>query len=78
MMLKSSLCDYNDAYILLKGTIIITGDAGPEPQPLAAARALAKKGSSKTIKEIKEQYLKTVHYLLIAQAKKKNMEIDNA
>ena len=31
MMLKSSLCDYNDAYILLKVTIIITGDAGPEP-----------------------------------------------
>ena len=30
-MLKSSLCDYNDAYILVKGKIIITGagaDAG--------------------------------------------------
>ena len=24
-MLKSSLCDYNDAYILVKGTITITG-----------------------------------------------------
>ena len=24
-MLKSSLCDYSDAYILLKGTITITG-----------------------------------------------------
>ena len=24
-MLKSNLCDYTDAYILVKGTIIITG-----------------------------------------------------
>ena len=30
-MLKSSLCDYNDAYILVKEKITITGDAGPEP-----------------------------------------------
>ena len=32
-MLKSSLCDYSDAYILVKGKITITG-AGPD----AAAR----------------------------------------
>ena len=25
-MLKSSLCDYSDAYILVKGTITINGD----------------------------------------------------
>ena len=25
-MLKSSLCDYSDAYILVKGTITITGE----------------------------------------------------
>ena len=24
-MLKSSLCDYSDAYILIKGTLTITG-----------------------------------------------------
>ena len=29
-MLKSSLCDYNDAYILVKTTITIT-DAGADP-----------------------------------------------
>ena len=29
-MLKSSVCDYNDAYILVKGTITITG-AGADP-----------------------------------------------
>ena len=28
-MLRSSLCDYTDAYILVKGTITITGNAGP-------------------------------------------------
>ena len=27
-MLKSSSCDYADAYILVKGTIAITGDTG--------------------------------------------------
>ena len=30
-MLKSSLCDYTDAYILVKGIMKIAGDAGPEP-----------------------------------------------
>ena len=28
-MLRSNLCDYTDAYILVKGTITITGNAGP-------------------------------------------------
>ena len=32
-MLRSNLCDYADAYILVKGTITITGNAGPEPDP---------------------------------------------
>ena len=30
-MLKSSLCEYSYTYILLKGTITVTGNAGPEP-----------------------------------------------
>ena len=30
-MLKSSLCDYTDAYIVVKGIMKIAGDAGPEP-----------------------------------------------
>ena len=42
-MLRSNLCDYADAYILVKGTITITGNAGPpagrtEAQLLAAKR----------------------------------------
>ena len=32
-MLKSSLCDYSDACILVKGKITIAGNAGPEPDP---------------------------------------------
>ena len=43
-MLRSSLCDYADAYILVKGTITITGNARPEPDPNAprtAAQLLA-------------------------------------
>ena len=43
-MLRSNLCDYADAYILVKGTIKITGNAGPhagrtEAQFLAARQA---------------------------------------
>ena len=33
LMLKSSLFDYIDAYVLVKERITITGDAGPEPNP---------------------------------------------
>ena len=32
-VLRSNVCDYADAYILAKGTITITGNAGPEPSP---------------------------------------------
>ena len=43
-MLRSSLCDYADSYILVKETITITGNAGPsaertEAQLLAARQA---------------------------------------
>ena len=38
-MLRSNLCDYADAYILVKGTITITGNAGPEPDPNAPGTA---------------------------------------
>ena len=43
-MLRSNLCDYADAYLLVKGTITITGNAGAEPNPNAprtAAQLLA-------------------------------------
>ena len=50
-MLKSSLCDYVDAYILVKGIITIA------PVPPAATN------SSNNNK--KKKYLKTVFHLLI-------------
>ena len=48
-MLRSSLCDYADAYILNKGRITITGDAGPpagrtEAQLLVARQDERKEG----------------------------------
>ena len=39
-MLRSNLCNYADAYILVKGTITITGNAGPEPNPDAPRTAV--------------------------------------
>ena len=55
-MLKSSLCNYRDAYILLKGRITITG-AGDD----VAARQANKRD--------KGVYLKTVLHLLIVKVK---------
>ena len=43
-MLRSNLCDYADAYILVNGTVTITGNAGLEPDENAsriAAQLLA-------------------------------------
>ena len=54
-MLKRSLCDYSDAYILVKGKIIITGDAGPEPDannPRTAAQLLAARQADERGKDI--------------------------
>ena len=57
-MLRSNLCDYADSYILVKGTITITGNAGAEPNPdvartsaqLLAARQADEKDKSVTFK----------------------------
>ena len=49
-MLKSSLCDYSDAYILATGTIIVVG-AGAEASAIAADR------------NNKQTILKIVHHL---------------
>ena len=56
-MLKSSLCDYSDAYILVKGTIAITGAGDNDGVRRADER---NKGMP---------YLKTVHHLLAVQVK---------
>ena len=48
-MLRSSLCDYSDAYILVKGTIIVANTAA---------------GDETQIIPIKRLYLKVVRHLL--------------
>ena len=53
--LKSSLCDYSGAYILVKGIITITGDAGPEPDEnnlRTAAQLLAARHADERDKDV--------------------------
>ena len=53
-MLRPNLCDYADSYILVKGTITITGSAGPPAGRLAArlARLLAARQADERDKEV--------------------------
>ena len=54
-MLKSSLCDYSGAYILVKEIITITGDAGPEPDEnnlRTAAQLLAARHADERDKDV--------------------------
>ena len=37
-MSKSNLCNYIGTYILVKGTLTITGEAGPKSEPTPAIR----------------------------------------
>ena len=59
---NSSLCDYSDAYILVKGTMIITGTQVEEN----ATTKQTKRGAYKRNKGV---IFKNVHHLLIAQVK---------
>ena len=52
-MLRSTLCDYADGYIPVKGTITITGAGMMMPQ-------------NDQMKEMKAQLLKIVHHLVNA------------
>ena len=54
-MWKWSLCDYSDAYILVKGRITIDGDAGPETDsdsPRKAAQLSAARQGDERNKEV--------------------------
>ena len=64
-MLKSSLCDYSDAYILVKGRITNTG---------AGADATAKHAEE----EDKEVILKNCAPFINCKSETNNAEIDNA
>ena len=58
-MLHSSLCDYSNVYILVKGNIAITEDVGL--QPVEIMHNLAARQTDKKDKAI----IKTVLHLLI-------------
>ena len=64
-MLRSSLCDYSDAYILLKGNITVNNAAG------AAAAATANNTNKKVIS-------KNCAPFTICISKTNNTQIDNA
>ena len=54
-LLRSSLCDYADSYILVKGAIAITGNAGAEPNPdvpRTAAQLLAARQADQSDKGV--------------------------
>ena len=50
-MLRSNLCDYADAYILVKGTITITGNAGA-PEGRTGAQLLAARNADERDKGV--------------------------
>ena len=54
-MLRSTLCDYSDAYIIVKGKITITANAGPQPvagNPRTAAKLLAARQADERDKSV--------------------------
>ena len=50
-MLRSNLCNYDDSYILVKGTITITGSAG-SPARRTEAQSLAARQADERDKEV--------------------------
>ena len=50
-MLRSNLCDYADSYILVRGTITITGSAGP-PAGRTGAQLLAARNADERDKGV--------------------------
>ena len=64
-ILKPTLCDYSDAYILVKRRITITG---------VGADAAARQADER----VKENYLKIVLHLINCKTEINNTKIDNA
>ena len=73
-MLKSSLCDYIDAYILVNGRITITGDAGPAAGTSEAQLLAARQVNERDKGVIFENYALFIN----CKTKVNNAEIDNA
>ena len=77
-MLRSNLCDYADAYILVNGTVTITGNAGPEPDENAsriAAQLLAARQEDERDKGVT---FKNCAPFVKCISRINNTEIDNA
>ena len=77
-MLKSSLCDYADAYILIQVTIIIAVNEGPEPDPdppRTAAQLLAARQADERNDGV---ILKNCALFIKCISEINNTEIDNA
>ena len=75
-MLRSNLCDYADAYILVKGTITITGNARPETDwRRTAAKSWAARQADERDKGVT---FKNCAPFVKCIRRKNNTDIDNA
>ena len=77
-MLRSNLCDYAEAYILVKGTITITGNAGPEPNPDAPRNAAQLLAARQADERDKGVIFKNCAPFTKCISKINNTDIDNA
>ena len=73
-MLRSNLCDYADSYILVKGTVTITGSARP-PELRTEAQLLAAKQADERDKEVTFKNCAPFTKCIITIS---NKDIDNA
>ena len=73
-MLKSTLCDYSDAYIPLKGRITITEDAGPDEGRTEAQLLVARQADKRN----KGVIFKNCAPFINCKTEINNTEIDNA
>ena len=69
-MLRSDLCDYSDAYIIVKGNIIVnkktfTADDFEAPNNTVNNANVTNTINNNTFGEKKNWFLKTMHHLLI-------------
>ena len=77
-MLRSNLCGYGDAYILVKGTITITGNVGPEPNPDAPRTAAQLLAARQTDERDKGVIFKNCAPFTKCISRINNTDIDNS
>ena len=77
-MLRSSLCDYADAYVLVEETITITGNAGPEPNPDAPRNAAQLLAARQADERDKDVIFKNCAPFTKCISRMNNTDIDNA